>query len=482
MKKILKMLCLFALLAAFTLSGAAMAQEVVQSGAAETSVPGLFNAMEKRFSDNDFEMAYELAIQIEALGGQNYSSASLYICYLKAWKAIQADDIDSALIYLSPIIAAKFENSEGYYYYILGRKEQAIGNFNEAVAYYNQASSLGVFNGVSYMAECELAINQNAYAAAERLEQQMNYLQAAQAFEALGVYKDSNERKKACYYAYAGQLVNEMKYAEAVDMYNSLGNYKDSIALAKKYADVANGKGNVFISEASATPLDARSAFISWTDAMQLGGSFTVSWYPGNMLNTAQTKSVSECNIILDELYPNTTYRVIITSDKNAAASAEISFATPQTTNQTGLRVFTHDVLSYEQQDLLSIPLTQLQGSGKARLLENNVIPLPGGSMADSGKGYMLSCSIDRPVTEADELYDYICVVRIGSEYTAATTGQFTVPGYWRYPSLCFDLTTLFDKIYNANGKVWPGTNAVIDLYINNSLLAQSNVMLLNGQ
>ena len=276
MKKILKMLCLFALLTAFTLSGAAMAQEAVQSGAAETSVPGLFNAMEKRFSENDFEMAYELAIQIEALGGQNYSSASLYICYLKAWKAIQADDIDSALIYLSPIIAAKFMDSEGYYYYILGRKEQAIGNFNEAIAYYNQASAMGVFNGVSYMAECEFALNRDAYAAAERLEQQMNYLQAAQAFEALGVYKDSNERKKACYYAYAGQLINEMKYAEAVDMYNSLGNYKDSIELAKKYAGITNGN-NVFISEANATPLNARSALISWTDAMQLGGSFTVN-------------------------------------------------------------------------------------------------------------------------------------------------------------------------------------------------------------
>lgn len=482
MKKILKMLCLFALLAAFTLSGAAMAQEVVQSGAAETSVPGLFNAMEKRFSENDFEMAYELAVQIEALGGQNYSSASLYICYLKAWKAIQVDDIDSAQSYLSPIVAAKFMDSEGYYYYILGRKQQAIGNYNEAIAYYNQASSLGVFNGVSYMAECELALNGAAYAAAERLEQQQNYLQAAQAFEALGVYKDSNERKKACYYAYAGQLASEMKYAEAVDVYNSLDDYKDSIELAAYYAKFINSGDGRFISDASATPLDARSAFISWTDTMQLGGSFTVSWYPGNMTNTAQTKTVSECNLMLDELYPNTTYRVIITSDKNEAASAELTFATPQTTNQTELRVFTHDILSFERQDLISIPITQLQGSGKARLLENSVIPLPGGSMADSGKGYMLSCSIDRPITEADELYEYICIVRIGSEYAAAITGQFTVPGYWRYPSLCFDLTDLFDKIHNANGKVWPGTNAVIDLYINNSLLAQSNVMLLNGQ
>ena len=83
------------------------------------------------------------------------------------------------------------------------------------------------------------------------------------------------------------------------------------------------------------------------------------------MSNTAQTKSVSECNVILDELYPNTTYRVIITSDKNAAASAEISFATPQTTNQSSMSLFSHYVLSCEQQDLANYPLFELEGKEK---------------------------------------------------------------------------------------------------------------------
>lgn len=451
-----------------------------QDGAVQTSVPGLFNAMEKRFEEADYDTAYELALQIEMLGGQNYSSASLYIGYLKGWKAMQQDDIDSAISYFSPITAAKFKNAEGYFAYLMGRKEQENGNYAQAIAYYQQASALEVYNGVSYQSECEMQLQAEAYAAAERYEQQGNYLLAAQAFEQLNVYKDSNERRKACYYAYAGQLVDNLQYAEAAEVYNALGTYQNSVELATKYYAIAQSDltSSAFV-DIVITQVDPRTLLVTWSDTLQLG-SYNVSWYPGSMEKAAQTQTVQACSAVLENLYPSTTYQIVITSDKNEAARAETSGMTAQSQPQTVMRLFTQEVLTYEQQELLTTPLTQLQGAGKTHPIENNAIQLPSRSMSESGKGYMLSCSVDRPITQEDEQYSYLCVVRIG-DCAAASSGQFTVQGFWQYPSFCLELTSLFDKIY-AENSAWPDTTADIDLYINDSLLSQTTVSLISIQ
>ena len=62
----------------------------------------------------------------------------------------------------------------------------------------------------------------------------------------------------------------------------------------------------------------------------------------------------------------------------------------------------------------------------------------------------------------------------------AATTGQFTVQGYWRYPSFCIGLTALFDRIYEEAGE-WQADTATIDLYIGDTLLSQSSVPLIHS-
>ena len=478
MKSGWKLLCLFALLAAMLASMAGLAEQDATSGVGATSVVGLFNSMEKLFDESDYETAYDLAIQIERLGGQNYGSASLYIGYLKGWKAMQQNDIDSALSYFSPIVAAKFKDAEGYYNYLMGRKEQANGNYADAIEYYDQAAALEVYNGVTYRSECEMALNQEAYEAAERYEQQGNYLQAALSFEALKVYKDSNERRKANYYAYAGQLVDNMQYAEAAEVYNNLGTFKDSSELAAKYYAIAQSDfATIAISDAAVQVVDSRTLVVSWSDSLQLG-SYTVAWYPGNMEKDVQSRTVTTGSLVLDNLWPATVYHVVITSDKNVAARSELSAVTPQAPANS-IRVFIQEVLSYEQHDLLTIPMWQLQGAGKARQLEGGAVALPGRSLSESDKGYLLTCSVDRPTTAEDEVYDYLCVLHMG-DYVAATAGQFTVQGYLRYPSFYIGLSPLFDKIYDQAG-AWEGDTANIDLYFGNTLLSQSSVPLING-
>ena len=322
MKKFVKISSL-AVLFIIILQSIACAELLSQNEAAGMSIPGLFDSMEARFEEKDYQSAYELAIQLEAVGGQNYSSASLYIGYLKGWNAMQIDDIDSAISYFRPLVAATFKNSEGYFYYLMGRKEQENGNYSTAIGYYQSASSLEVYDGVSYQSECEMALQAETYASAERYVKQGNYQLAAQVFESLGSYKDSNNRKKECYYAYAGQLAGKLQYAEAAEIYNALGLYEDSAELASKYYALAqNDFSSSGITNLTVEELDARSLIVKWSDNLQLG-VYTVTWYPGVMESIAQSKTANGNNIVLEELIPSTTYHIIITSGKNEAAHAE---------------------------------------------------------------------------------------------------------------------------------------------------------------
>ena len=144
---------------------------------------------------------------------------------------------------------------------------------------------------------------------------------------------------------------------------------------------------------------------------------------------------------------------------------------------QTDLRVLTQSVQEYNQQDYYSMSLTQLQDMGKTHSIENNIIPMPNRGIAESGKGYMISCNIDRAITEDDQSYDYLCVLRIGNDYISTSTGQFVVQGYLRYVSFYIELTKMFDEIYALDNN-WPGTDVNIDLYIGDTLLSQRSVVL----
>ena len=85
-----------------------------------------------------------------------------------------------------------------------------------------------------------------AYAAAAVLMQEEKYLEAAEAFEALGSYRDSadqaSDARKALTreadYASAEQLLKAEKFEEAAEAFRALGDYKDSA----ERADYASGR------------------------------------------------------------------------------------------------------------------------------------------------------------------------------------------------------------------------------------------------
>ena len=64
MKKNLRVLFLGMLFAAILLQSFAMAEQTGQNGAAGMSIPGLFDSMEARFNEGDYQAAYELAHQL----------------------------------------------------------------------------------------------------------------------------------------------------------------------------------------------------------------------------------------------------------------------------------------------------------------------------------------------------------------------------------------------------------------------------------
>lgn len=71
------------------------------------------------------------------------------------------------------------------------------------------------------------------YSDAAALEESGEYRLAAEAFDALKDYKDSVERKEACFkeahYLEAMELLENEKYEEAISAFTELGSYKDSV-------------------------------------------------------------------------------------------------------------------------------------------------------------------------------------------------------------------------------------------------------------
>lgn len=73
-------------------------------------------------------------------------------------------------------------------------------------------------------------LNAKNYEEAAKLYEQKKYVQAAEIYEDLGDYEDSETRKNICLYAQANTLEAQKKYAEAAEIYTSLGDYQDSAA------------------------------------------------------------------------------------------------------------------------------------------------------------------------------------------------------------------------------------------------------------
>lgn len=86
------------------------------------------------------------------------------------------------------------------------------------------------------------ALDEELYLAAEQLFNEGEYEKAAEAFAALGNYKDSAERSTDAYYHCADQLLQEGKLAEAANAFDALGDYQDSSERVKNY--LLNRMGN----------------------------------------------------------------------------------------------------------------------------------------------------------------------------------------------------------------------------------------------
>lgn len=443
----------------------------------EASVQTLYNAMVRIFNEEDYERAYEIAIEIESKGGQNYSDANLYIGYLKGWDAINKDDLDIAISYFRPLVAAGFEKSEGYYNYLLGRKEQDSGNYADAISYYETASTQGVFVGVTYQSECEILMQSSAYDAADRYEKQGNYLAAAEAFAALGSYSDSDSREKENYYLYAGELSKQSKYEEAAEIYNMLGTYKDSAdQAARAYQLFQNGNANVSFSELGYSAVDAQSVKLEWNDSQELG-AYTVSYYPMDMVDDAKSVTTSECSCEISGLLPGTKYHVEITSQRNATASLSGSFETSQAVVSTELAPYGEWVYTFSQHDLINSSIDRLVEGGKVQEIGDAILQVQNRKLSDAGTGCVI-CSLDkREPTEEDEEYDVLCVVRAGSGFVASIESKESKTGKSTYVPFNVDITSLLDKAYDFY-EGWPSGSAYADLYVNGCLLTQLNFVI----
>lgn len=75
-----------------------------------------------------------------------------------------------------------------------------------------------------------IIIPNKQYTNAIKLYENKNYLQAQDAFDKLGDYKDSQEKKTEVVYTYATELFDKKEYLNAVNEFNKIPDYKDSNA------------------------------------------------------------------------------------------------------------------------------------------------------------------------------------------------------------------------------------------------------------
>ncbi len=76
--------------------------------------------------------------------------------------------------------------------------------------------------------DCVNQQNEITYQAAVALMNDGKFAEAAEAFAAMGNYKDATFKRQDCAYQAAVALMNDGKYAEAVDAFAALGGYKDA--------------------------------------------------------------------------------------------------------------------------------------------------------------------------------------------------------------------------------------------------------------
>lgn len=93
-------------------------------------------------------------------------------------------------------------------------------------------------------------IPNNQYNDALKLYNNKQYLQAKDAFEKLGDYKDSEEKQKEVMYVYAGELFDKKDYDNAARVFDSLGDYngskeKKNEAIYQKAIELFNNKDYV---------------------------------------------------------------------------------------------------------------------------------------------------------------------------------------------------------------------------------------------
>ena len=87
------------------------------------------------------------------------------------------------------------------------------------------AIALGVFFGTA---------NMRAYSSAEKTLEEANYTEAANQFEALGDYKDAQDRAKGATYQYAQSLMDTGVYTDAAEVFSGLGDYQDAFEKANE--------------------------------------------------------------------------------------------------------------------------------------------------------------------------------------------------------------------------------------------------------
>ena len=480
MKGILRILLVITLSVAFIVIGAsfvlAESDSEIQGEDVLDDRPDrmVYDAMVDQFEADRYEDAYENAKELERRKLLNYSndgnrSVGVYLTYLEGWKAAKEDDIGTALECFEPFVENGFAKSKGYYNYLLGRIEQDNGNYLDALTYYEAAldPECYVDFALPYWRECKKLSNEQAYEEAQEYFDQGNYAAAAEKYEALNNYSDSNEKMKESYYLLGKQKYEKREYGEAYDLFSKLAKYKykDSKELADAIWQVSQNQD----SEAVATNLqcintDLTSLEIAWDDVQNLN-DYDIVYYPLSMADRGKSISVKQKSAMINNLIPGTKYSFTVTSKQSDAFSISGTFETAQIVDTVELYNDTTYIFEFNQRDLKGGSLEKVYGI--ADKLKQNVLQIGNRKLSDLGIGCMIAPSIlNNSFSEEEEIFELMCIYRVGSDYVGSSKlDQQVKKGYMN--TTCYvDLTPSLDDIFNYYGE-WPTNRINIDIIVN---------------
>lgn len=455
------------------------------------SAKDIYDLMIQAVNEGNWSDAFERAEQLHRTN-PDFNDAEKYYSYLLARDSFVKSDFTTAYGLFQDLASLEFRDSGAYLKYIEGRKYHLAQEYAAAQACYIDAQKAGIDVDHTYLNECKIKLQQEAYDEGVRLEMDGDFLGAAKVFEAedLVFFEDSLTRKKVNYFRYADTLFEQGKYEEAREIYLTLKTFEYN---GKKASDKASEcYGLVKIANARTDNLltiscennNARTLTLSWNNLENIT-DYTVTFYPGVMKTAAQTILLNTNRCTLENLLPNTPYHIAITTaQETGIVIGETDITTKQAAAITDFKVDMKKVVAYKTIDAVNRPLFYVYDGGYSQSVDTSggayVIQLNKNSALRDGENSLMTnlmLFFDKAVREQAKEYKTLFVLHSGKSYVLSKEDKHQYQGGNASNSNFTEISSLLDGLYDLE-KCWPVDETWLDVYFDDQFCTRIDLRL----